>query len=206
MSALPNLMDLAEETLVLSKSRYASARDRSPAWVSYMIKAGRLTAPALREDGRIDVEAADKMLRERCDPFRGARKPFPTENPTPERRYEPPVRPREIAGLFADDTDKVVEINVYRTRRERADAELKELQLARQRGEMVAVAELRRAAAELAGVLRQALSDRMEDLTAQVRDAATLEDAEALIAASDRALCAKLAAAARGLAEASPDA
>jgi hypothetical protein len=49
------------ETIV-NKSGYAAHRKVSPAYVSKLIAQGRLIAPALRADGKIVVELADKML------------------------------------------------------------------------------------------------------------------------------------------------
>ncbi len=49
------------ETIV-NKSGYAAHRKCSPAYISKLIGQGRLTAPALRADGKIVVELADAML------------------------------------------------------------------------------------------------------------------------------------------------
>lgn len=49
-------------TGVVSKSAYALHRGCSPAYVSKLIKQGRLAAPALLSDGRINVVLADQML------------------------------------------------------------------------------------------------------------------------------------------------
>ena len=174
---------------ILSKSQYAVARKRTPGWVSYMIKAGRLTAPALREDGLINVAAADRMLLDRRDPFRGARKPFSAALASDH----PTAGPCDDAAIQSGQggTDPGHELNGYRTRREAADAQMRELQLAVLRGDMVPIGQLRRVALNLAVALRQGLADRAEELARQLREADGPGAARALAVAADQDLCAK---------------
>jgi hypothetical protein len=47
---------------VVSKARYAEHRGCSAAYVSKLIRLGRLAAPALLADGRVNVTLADQML------------------------------------------------------------------------------------------------------------------------------------------------
>lgn len=47
---------------VVSKSRYAEHRGCSAAYVSKLIREGRLAAPALMADGKVNVALADQML------------------------------------------------------------------------------------------------------------------------------------------------
>ncbi|UXQ89128.1 hypothetical protein [Synechococcus phage MinM1] len=47
---------------VVTKSRYAEHRGCSPAYVSKLIRLGRLAAPALLADGRVNIALADQML------------------------------------------------------------------------------------------------------------------------------------------------
>ena len=194
------------ERLVLTKSAYAAARGRTPAWVSKMIVRGRLGPPAVLSDGRIDVAAADQMILDRCDPSRGARKPFLGLERPAEAGGSLDLIPIETsAPLLFDKPDPntadVIEFAAWRTRRERADAETRELQLAKLRGDMVELAQLQRTAADLAGLVRQVLSDRVEDLAGKVRDAANPDDAVLVIQQADQDLCRQLAIAARDLVE-----
>jgi hypothetical protein len=47
---------------VVSKSGYAEHRGCSPAYVSKLIRLGRLAPPALLADGRVNIALADQML------------------------------------------------------------------------------------------------------------------------------------------------
>ncbi len=53
---------------VVTKSELARALGFSPAAVSMMISRGRLTAPALRLDGRVNLKLAIEQLKHRADP------------------------------------------------------------------------------------------------------------------------------------------
>jgi hypothetical protein len=57
---------------VMSKSAYAKYRGCSRVTISRYIASGKLGAPALREDGKIDVAEADKMLAARVAPIQQA--------------------------------------------------------------------------------------------------------------------------------------
>lgn len=59
-------------TELLSKSGYAAARDVTPGAVTNWIARRKLTAPALRADGRIDVALADRQLGLMLDPVQAA--------------------------------------------------------------------------------------------------------------------------------------
>ncbi len=53
---------------LVMKSEYAQMRGRKPSAVSNWIADGKLEAPAITEDGQINVALADAMLAERLDP------------------------------------------------------------------------------------------------------------------------------------------
>jgi hypothetical protein len=57
---------------IISKADFARLLDVEPAAVSVWIARGKLSTPALTEDGRIAVEEALKQLRERVDPVRSS--------------------------------------------------------------------------------------------------------------------------------------
>jgi hypothetical protein len=56
----------------MTKSEYARHRQVGPSAVSGWIKRGRLTAPALTAEGRIDVDLADAQLNVTLDPIMSA--------------------------------------------------------------------------------------------------------------------------------------
>jgi hypothetical protein len=57
---------------LLSKSGFARLHNKSPASVSHWIARQQLTAPALRSDGKIDVELANRQLGLTVDRVRSA--------------------------------------------------------------------------------------------------------------------------------------
>lgn len=58
--------------ILISKADYARYHGVKPATVSNWIANGKLTAPGLRSDGKIDRDAADLMIGRRVDPVRAA--------------------------------------------------------------------------------------------------------------------------------------
>lgn len=72
---------------VVTKSDYARRRGVRSHAVSMWISRGKLTAPALRDDGRIDVRQADRQLGVRIDPVRRAGREVP--RPAPSRGSAP---------------------------------------------------------------------------------------------------------------------
>src|SRR5579885_972382 len=55
---------------LITKSEFAAARGVDRSTISKWISRGRLTAPALTPDGRIDAEIADRQLGASLDPVR----------------------------------------------------------------------------------------------------------------------------------------
>lgn len=97
---------------VVSKKAYAEHRGCSQAYVSKLIRLGKLAEPALLSDGRINVALADQMLGS----------PAAAE----AQSLLPPDTPAEGAR-YAES----------RARREAAQADLAELELQRRRGELL---------------------------------------------------------------------
>lgn len=95
---------------VVSKKDYAAHRGCSAAYVSKLIRLGKLAAPALMADGRINVTLADQML--------GA--------PTSDEQDLLPGRGDLAGPNYA----------VERARREAAEAQLAEMKVAQRMGEM----------------------------------------------------------------------
>jgi hypothetical protein len=116
-----------------SKSQFSAHRGCSPAYVSKLIRLGRLAAPALMPDGKVNFILADQML--------GA--------PVAEERTLTP----------ASATD--------RQRRERADADLRELELQERSGRMLRAVETEAA--------QFAVARRARDAVLAVPDGAAAE-------------------------------
>lgn len=118
------------------KIAYAAIRGCTPAYISKLIKQGKLRAPALTPEGRIDVSAANAML--------GA--PMPQLQP--------------LTSYPARDADPGDDAEAYaasRAKREAANAEKAELELAELRARLVDKAEVDREVADLVSGLRDAI-------------------------------------------------
>lgn len=100
------------ETIV-NKSGYAAHRKCSPAYISKLIGQGRLTAPALRADGKIVVELADAMLAGEA-----VQSEIPVPGPTPVRLES---RAEAEARKFREDADAKAMANAE-TRKALCDA------------------------------------------------------------------------------------
>lgn len=103
---------------LMTKAGYAAHRGVSASYVSKLIREGKLAAPALLSNGRINTILADQMLG-------GA---------APDAEFDLP------ATIHPGGPNLAVE----RARREAAVAELKEIQLRRERGEALSTAEVER--------------------------------------------------------------
>lgn len=151
---------------VVSKSAYAEHRGCSAAYVSKLIRLGKLAAPALMPDGKINVILADQML--------GAAEP--------EDRSLPLQRPDPSAPNYS----------VERAKREAAEAQLAELKVAQRRGEMFP-REVVRSAAE--SVFGRTLASFMEMWAGLSIELARMTDAGAIAErgqAETRAVMARL--------------
>src|SRR5688572_12278363 len=107
--------ETVKATGVVSKSAYAQHRGCSPAYVSKLIKIGKLAAPALMPDGKINVILADQMLGAATET---AQPSLPTEGGAGGSNY-----------------------STARAGREQAEAELARLKLQEKRGEVLSRSE-----------------------------------------------------------------
>ena len=129
---------------VVSKKEYAEHRGCSAAYVSKLIRQGKLAAPALMADGTINVALADQMLG--TAPLLEPEAPPPSGGPS---------------------------YSAERARREAAEAHLAELKLAQQRGETLSRSDVARATFDIFRTLRdtlQALPARHADELAAETD------------------------------------
>jgi hypothetical protein len=157
--------------LILSKKGYAEHRGCSPAYISKLIRLGKLTAPALRPDGTVDALLADAQLAGQADPAR-----WPETSP--ELPLAAPGSPTFAAA---------------KARRESAQADLAEIELAKKRGELVDRESVHDAGFDLGALLRDRLATRRGELAAQLAACNDVDDAIARLEAADRKLCEDLA-------------
>jgi hypothetical protein len=142
---------------VVRKIEYAAHRGCSAAYVSKLIKTGKLAPPALMANGRINIILADQML----GPPGGAE----------ADSLAPPV------AAFADPDAPVYAVE--RARREKAQAALAELQLQERQGRLLHADAVRGAAVAVFQRATARIADGFADLAielAQMTDAGRIAD------------------------------
>jgi hypothetical protein len=168
---------------IVRKSAYASHRGCSPAYVSKLIREGKLTSPAITPDDLIDVALADAQLSAMSDPA----------------RVDDQVDAQLQEAAASDDQPTFA---AAKTRREEANANIAEMELAKRRGELVDRQSVFDAFYEIGVQVRDALSARRLQLAQSL---AVLTDPAAIALAideADRAMCEKIAADSKQKAEA----
>lgn len=176
---------------LISKAEYARRRGVSGAAVTRAIKDGRITTTA---DGRIDPELADEQWS-RNTRSRGAPRSAASAEPAPAAAVEPSSpeqpKPRRELGEFDE----------ARTRREKAQADLAELELAVKRGELVRAEDVERALAGNLIAVREALDALADRLSAAITPEMTQADKHRLIRQEHRAALSVFAEAKKAAAE-----
>jgi hypothetical protein len=87
---------------VVSKSRYAEHRGCSAAYISKLIREGRLAAPALLADGKVNVALADQMLGAAAQPDLPT---TPAPAPFASHRADREAAQARLARLRADELE-----------------------------------------------------------------------------------------------------
>src|SRR4051794_12670359 len=87
-------METVDSPDLMPKGDYARSRDKSPSYVSWLIKRGKLGPPAITPEGLIVPELADRMIR-------GLVKPD-----TPRLRSPKPAKPAEKTGENGPGSDE----------------------------------------------------------------------------------------------------
>lgn len=151
-----------ETPRIVTKSAYAALRGCTPAYVSKLISQRKLRPPALTEFGQVDVALANAML--------GA--PAPQIQPGASAP-PPPDDPKDAAYAEA------------RRRREVANAEKAEVELAELNGRLVDRAAVEREIAEQISRLRDAMLMVPREIAAQC---AALDDERAIEALATLAI------------------
>lgn len=133
-------MGAAGKPIVGTKAEYATHRGCSRAYVSKLIKQGRLAEPALMADGRINFVLADQMIGAAIE-------------------EEPAAATAQQAGpSYAEQ----------RARREAAEAELAEMKLGTLRGEYVRRSAVRIAAEQVFSRALARLAERWPDVSIEL--------------------------------------
>lgn len=150
---------------LITQSEYARRRGCTEAAVRRAVKDKRITLI----DGRIDPVAADAQWARNTRVRAGSR-----------AADDANLRvPRGDASDGGDDEPDVEDYYTVKARRERAEADLAELKLAEQRGELVRVADVRAAWAKRASALRESIlqvPSRLSPVLAAKADQAECHD------------------------------
>lgn len=163
---------------VVTKSGYAAYRGCSPAYVSKLIREGRLAAPALLDNGRINIALADQLIGP----------PGGTTAGEAPILASPPSAARHAAAPAA--TARLTEA---RAEAAATQQQLAQLRLQRERGELIPAAGV---AAETEDAFRQVRDLLLQGWHDIAEDCARLADATAIEATILRALKSRLAEAA----------
>ncbi|MCW3477354.1 hypothetical protein [Limobrevibacterium gyesilva] len=163
----------SEQPNVVKKGSYAEHRGCSAAYISKLIRLGKLAPPAVTPDGLIDVALADAMLGPASPQLSAGRDPAPRPDPDGDADAE----------AYASS----------RARREATNAKRAELELAELEGRLVDRAAVQREVEEMVRSLRDRVLNVPRDIAASV---ATMTDERAIEARITLALKAALTEAA----------
>lgn len=155
---------------LISQTEYARQRGCTEAAVRRAIRDGRISLI----EGRIDPVAADAQWQRNTRVRMGSR---PATDTAAGAARTPPAGSRQVGGGESEDDDG----NYWasKSRRERAEADLAELELAEKRGELVRAADVRAAHAKRLAALRESLLQipaRLAPVMAAEADQARCQD------------------------------
>lgn len=174
----------------ISKAAYARHRGCSAAAVTYAAKEGRITVNA---EGMIDPEVADQewARNSRARPSNVNAPPTYARPPAPPRPPEaaPPAPPPAADPI---DPGHVPDYQESRARREAAEADLAELKVRTQRGELVPAAAVRAEFSRQMASIRDGLLNIPARLAPVVAAESNLGKVQALIDGELRAVLAQL--------------
>ena len=151
----------------MRKSHFAASIGKSPAYISKLQRLGKLTPPAVRPDGLLDVRLATEQIAAHADPARGSRSHRPEPAHVQPQPMPAVAAPQPVAEASVDALRAPAPLTEARTRREQAQAELAELSLAKARGELVEVSSVRSLGEEVAAMVRSQLQQQLGGELAQ---------------------------------------
>jgi hypothetical protein len=159
---------------VVPQSAYAALRGWSRQYVHELVRDGKLTAPAVTPERKINIAEADRQIAAQRDPTKG-----PMGRPATAPTAEPMLplvgelaQPALAGAGPAHGTLAAAKLTVAQNQ-----ALLTELQVAKARGELVEVAAATRAVELAASACLEILSRLGDDAVDALRGAATSEDA-----------------------------
>ena len=171
---------------LISQAEYARHRGCSQAAGNYAVKAGRITLI----DGKVDPVEADRQWERnsRARP-KGTGDVRSSREEAPARSAPPPSPPPAADPI---DTDMVPNYQESRARREAAEADLAELKVRTQRGELVPAAAVRAEFSRQMAGIRDGLLNIPARLAPVVAAESNLGKVQTLIDAELRAVLAQL--------------
>lgn len=152
--------------MLLTQAAYAGHRGCSRAYISQMVKRGKIPLTA---DGKIDPVAADAALGAHADPNMAPVAAYHAAQRAPAQRgsTDVPAQPPEAPDAPAMGPGRYVETPMSRAKAADAiySAKTKQLEYERAVGKLVETAEVARAIAEVAPALQQfdSIPDRLID-------------------------------------------
>ncbi len=150
-------------TGAVTQSQFAALKGWRKSYVTKLKKAGRLV---LTDDGHVDVKASEAMIDATADGGRPDMKDRWDKHRAGER---PPEIPRDDSRAY------------WERREAAARAELREIELAERKRDLIPVAEVRDTAAELGTVLRATLENLPDQLAAELAAITDEEKIRALL-------------------------
>lgn len=176
---------------LVTQAEFARRINRSAALVCKWVKLGKIGPASRAPDGRLYFDRALREVRQSYDPSKSRLEDAPL----------PPAGASQAGPVVVADPEDAGTLAAAKRRREQAQAELAELQLAERRKELVPVAEVQAAGADIAEAVRQALAERVDRLARTVKGLVTADELIRAIGADDRLVMEAIARAVAGRAE-----
>lgn len=171
---------------LVTQAEFARRLGRPKSLVCKWVKTGKIRPASIAANGLLYFAAALHDIQKTWDPAKSR-----TARPLPAALVVPAGRAVAEVPVEADTSYASV-----KQRREQAQAELAELDLARRRGELVDAQQVKAAGVEIAELWRQALAQRAPELVRVLGSLLTAEERLKALHAADRELCRSVAEAA----------
>lgn len=161
---------------LVTQAEFARSIGRSKSLICKWVKGGKIGPGSIAPNGLLYRDRALREIRQSFDPNKSRREDAPL----------PPVGAVQAGPVVVEDPQDAGTLAAAKRRREEAQASLAELQLAERRKELVPVAEVQAAGADIAEAVRQALAERVDRLARTVKGLTVADELIRAIAADDR--------------------